>query len=393
MWGLDKAAYAQLLSCRRLVVGFSGGLDSTVLLHALVSDLRLSDKLHAVHINHNLSQHANAWQAHCETFCNQHAIKFTAKQISMSSASNLEACARDARRMIFKELIGSTDGLLLAHHQDDQAETLLLNLLRGTGINGLAAMPVVQSFGPGYLIRPLLNQTRAALQAYAKLHELTWINDESNEDTYFSRNYLRHEILPRLKARWPRAVQSMNQCAKHAQAATENLVDLARLDCPLLALKQATLALHQLYDLPRARLAEVLRVWLKQQGILSPETRVLGVLIEQVIFARRDALPCVQLGDVQVRKFQDRLYIVPNTPSTHVPVYPISTYRIQFRMGGERMRWRGHTRTLKYIFQTLGVPPWLRDTIPLVFIDNTLVAVLDFAIADGYKKEDIYETV
>ncbi|MDX2345721.1 MAG: tRNA lysidine(34) synthetase TilS [Legionella sp.] len=388
MWGLDSAIHKRLLSSRRLWVGLSGGLDSTVLLHLLASNNQLRDKLHAVHIHHGLSQHADAWHTHCKAFCAQYHIQFTLKSIQFNKTANLEATARDARRAVFDALIHPSDCLLLAHHKNDQAETLLLNLLRGTGIDGLAAMPQTQPFGEGDLIRPLLHLTREDLNAYAKQHALTWIEDESNQDTHFSRNYLRHEILPRLKTRWPDALSALNTCATHAQAATKNLDDLAYLDCPELALKPLKLELHALYDLPRQRLAQVLRTWLKQHNIKLPTTGVLHALITEVIFARQDATPCVRFHHIAIRRYQDVLYLVRET---ELVCKASNTKR--FRQGGERMRWRGHTRSLKYIFQTLGVPPWLRDTIPLIFVDNTLVAVLDFAIADGYTKEDVYDTV
>ncbi|MCH9755821.1 MAG: tRNA lysidine(34) synthetase TilS [Gammaproteobacteria bacterium] len=415
MWGLDAVWRERFLSYRRLVVGLSGGLDSTVLLHVLLREPKLLDKLHAVHIHHGLSQHADAWQAHCRAFCSAHNIKFSAESITLESNSNIEETARNARLNVFNDLIDVSDCLVLAHHQDDQAETLLLNLLRGTGIDGLAAMPALKTFGRGHLARPLLCQKRETLQAYAEQHQLVWVEDDSNKDTDFSRNYLRHEILPRLKARWPTAVQALNTCAAHAEKATQNLEDLACLDCPELALKPSQLALRGLYDLPAARLNQVIRVWLKQQAIKLPSTRVLNILVNEVIFAKQDATPCVQLDGMVVRRYRDVLYLLrPDMPQSiaHVPCSSVyvprllsqgfcmpsdSQISVRFRCGGERMFWRGHRRSLKKLFQTLGVPPWLRDKIPLIFIDNTLVAVLDFAIADGYCdsqiKEDVYDTI
>ncbi|MDF1645448.1 MAG: tRNA lysidine(34) synthetase TilS [Legionellaceae bacterium] len=417
MCGLDAIWYERFLSSRRLVVGFSGGLDSTVLLHMLASKPRLLDKLHAVHIHHGLSQHADAWQLHCEAFCRAHHIQLSTESVTLINTSNLEEMARNARRRVFKKLIRKSDYLLLAHHRDDQAETVLLNLLRGTGVEGLAAMPETQLFGQGHLVRPLLQQTREALQAYATHHQLVWIEDESNEDAHFTRNYLRHEILPRLKARWPTAVQAINTCAVHAEKATQNLHDLACLDCPELILKHAKLTLSPLYHLPRARLIQVIRVWLKQQTVKLPSTRVLDVLVNEVIFAKQDATPCVRLDGVVVRRYRDVLYVLGHVssrsnaihlPQSHAEIKsrlisqgflmpPGGQISVRFRVGGERMFWRGHTRSLKKIYQTLGVPPWLRDTIPLIFVDNRLVAVLDFAIADGYHispiKKDSYEHI
>ncbi len=398
MWGLDPAWRERLLSYRQLVVGFSGGLDSTVLLHLIAREPAFLDKLQAVHVHHGLSAHADVWQAHCKTFCVQHHIQYLTQSVVLENNANIEEAARLARHNVFDGFIETADCLLLAHHKDDQAETVLLNLLRGTGVEGLAAMPAIKPFGKGHLARPLLAQTRDGLQAYANHHQLVWVEDESNQDTHFTRNYLRHDILPRLKLRWPQAVDAINTCAKHAESATKNLEDLAYLDCPTLGFKQDKLVLAGLCDLPRARLIQVLRVWLRQQGIQSPQTRVLDVLMNEVIFAKQDAMPCLQLGEAIIRRYRDTLYVLyakACTPS--LPVLLDTTMSVRFRSGGECMVWRGHTRSLKKIFQTLGVPPWLRDKIPLVFIGNRLVEVLDFALADGYHKshvkEDVYDTV
>ncbi|MDF1677120.1 MAG: tRNA lysidine(34) synthetase TilS [Legionellaceae bacterium] len=411
MWELSETQKARLLSYRHLVVGFSGGLDSTVLLHLLASTPALLEKLQALHIHHDLSAHADTWQVHCQTFCKQYHIPYTTRAVTLNTTSNLEATARALRYQVFNTLIGPADCLLLAHHANDQAETLLLNLLRGTGVEGLAAMPVERPFGEGVLMRPLLCQTREALQAYANYHGLKWVEDESNQETHFTRNYLRHEILPRLTSHFPGALQAINRCATHAQTATQHLNDLAHLDCPALALSSDTLALEALYDLSYTRLKQVIRVWLKQQHLKAPDTHRLQILLDEVVFAKEDMVPSFRLENVVIRRYRHVLYIVRDDmplskppqltqamlASRGVRVPYGAAISVRFRSGGERMVWRGHTRTLKYIFQALGVPPWQRDTIPLIFIDNVLVAVLDCAIADGYhqstRREKHYDTV
>jgi tRNA(Ile)-lysidine synthase len=411
---LDVACCARLAQCRRLWVGFSGGLDSTVLLHALISEPILRPKLHVVHVHHGLSPFADAWQRHVEALCASHHVACITERVTLNTTSNLEEAAREARLAVFNACVDENDCLLLAHHQDDQAETVLLHLLRGTGIDGLAAMQAFKSFGRGFVARPFLNQPRAVLEAYAKTHALTWVDDESNQNTQFSRNYIRHEILPRLKTRWPRATQAISTCAQHAHDARQRLDALAHIDCPELSLYQARLNLKDLYELSRSRLNQVLRVWLKHQQIKAPSTSVLEHLVQDVVLARPDARPCIRLGDVWVRRYRDVLYVEQEvlnpspqgirwdtfpksvqctgriflaehaTRGLYVP--PGSQVSIRFRQDGDKLRTKGQVKSLKKLFQTWGVPPWLRDTIPLILIDGVLAEVLDFAIADDYYK-------
>lgn len=407
MQGLSSVWRLRLQAYERLFVGFSGGLDSTVLLHILASDDALRNKLQAVHVHHGLSAQADAWQTQCETFCTQLGVNFSAHAITLKTTANLEEAARDARMTLFEDMLEARDAVLLAHHADDQAETLLLNLLRGAGLDGLAAMPEQKTLGAGDVLRPFLKQPRAALLAYAKAHQLTWVEDESNQETHFSRNFLRHEILPKLKTRWPQAVNALNRCSAHASVAKQTLDALAFQDCPALKLPAPKLALSTLYALPSARLQHVLRIWLRQQHVKAPSQSVLSHLIDDVIHAKPDAMPELNFGSVSIRRYKAHLYLLHNKAprglSTEAIIQKLislgfcmpdnAALTVRYRTGGETIRWRGHTRTLKKLFQVLGVPPWLRDTIPLVFIDNTLVAVLDFAIADDYVKERAHDTV
>jgi len=221
------------------------------------------------------------------------------------------------------------------------------------------------------------------------------VDDESNQAIKFSRNYVRHEILPRLQHTWPRAVESISLCAEHAQEARANLDDLAYLDCPELGLKQDYLLLETLRDLPIRRLKNVLRVWFKNQGLKALSTARLHVLIQEVVFAKPDAMPLLTIGKSTVRRYRDVLYLVglkhlkpknplvtPTVPGLRVPTG--AHVEVRFRVGGEALVLHGQTKTLKSLFQTWGVPPWERDSIPLIFIENKLAAVLDFAIGDDY---------
>lgn len=378
----------------RLVIGLSGGLDSIVLLHALLQEPELAPKLHAVHVHHGLSTSADAWQAHCEQVCAAYAVPLTVKHIHIKNKSNLEEAARDARFKIFEACLEPNDCLVLAHHQNDQAETLLLRLLRGAGVDGLAAMQSKRTFGCGYITRPLLNYNKQALEQYAKTHDLVWVDDESNQDLKFSRNYIRHEIMPRVQKIWPRVVEAISACAEHCQEAQANLDDLAHIDCPDLALKQDKLLLTGLTALPLRRLKQVLRIWFKNQGVKALSSVKLEILIQEVIFSQPDAMPLMHIGKLTVRRYRDSLYLVreikkPDIATLTLPSLRIPTgavLDIRFRAGGESLVLHGQTKSLKSLFQAWGVPPWERDSIPLIFINNKLAAVLDFAVGDDYHE-------
>lgn len=396
---IDLTGFTRLAGHTRLWVGLSGGLDSMVLLHALSCEPELVSKLHAVHVHHGLSPEADAWQTHCEQVCAAYAIPITVKHVGLDNKqSNLEEAARDARFKIFSTCIEEPNScLVLAHHQDDQAETLLLRLLRGAGVDGLASMKPYRAFGSGYVARPLLDTPKHQLEAYAKAHALVWVDDESNQDLKFSRNYLRHEIIPRLKQAWPRAVESISACAEHCQEAQANLDDLAYLDCPELALNPDKLSLAALSILPSRRLKHVLRVWFKNQDIKALSAVKLDVLIQEVVFAKPDAMPMLCMGGITVRRYQDKLYLVRALKKPKLKTLILPELRVpegehvdvRFRAGGETLVLHGQTKRLKSLFQTWGVPPWERDTIPLIFIGNKLAAVLDFAIGDDYHEPGI----
>ncbi|WP_242602128.1 tRNA lysidine(34) synthetase TilS [Legionella nagasakiensis] len=404
----------RLSTYHRLFVGFSGGLDSTVLLHSLVLQPNLRDKIHAVHIHHGLSTNADVWQTHCQCWCDVRSIPFIARQVKVNDYSNIEEKARIARYNQFSSLLSEKDCLLLAHHADDQAETVLLQLLRGAGVDGLAAMAAEASMAKGRLARPLLAFTRQTLEAYARHYGLDWIEDESNQNTAFSRNYLRHHVMPLLRAKWPSVAMSLARSASHCQQAKINLETLAALDCEHLTEQANCLSLSFLLPLSRARLENVLRVWLKRNQVRLPSTIMLQRLIDELIFANQDANPCVQWDMVEVRRYQQTLHLLKNQEVTDLKerrewftfpqplsldalgylhaepakkglqVPPGSRIEIRFRQGGETMCWHGQTKQLKKLLQQWRIPPWQRDSVPLIYLDGRLASVVGFAVSDHF---------
>ena len=396
----------------RLLLGFSGGLDSSVLLHQLSQDPLLHKKLMVIHVNHGLSAFAHAWQEHCQQICQQYNVDYMHYAVDFDRTCNIEENARIARFALFESLIGDNDALLLAQHVDDQAETILLQLIRGAGIDGLSAMPECAPFGTGWVVRPLLDKSRLELEEYAKLYNLRWIEDESNQNTAFSRNYLRQNIMPLLRQKWPSFANNLACSAKHMQQAQVNLNFLAHTDCN--SLNAPLLSCQLLKSLPYARLVNVLRHWLKQNQVKMPSTRQLEVLIYKVIFTRQDATPHVRFGNVSIHKYQDNLYIIPYVAKKlwqddvewksfpqnlllddglELVTRPVdvglqvadgAVLKVRTRRGGEKIRLRGQTKLLKNLFQEWKIPPWQRDTILLVYIDDILAAVVGYAISDEY---------
>ncbi len=293
----------------RFWVAYSGGLDSQVLLYAL-SNILPKTRLRAVHINHGWHTDAVQWTESCRQTCAQLGVfcEVITVDAQPKQGESPEACARKARYAAMAKLIQTEDCLLTAHHRDDQAETLLLQLLRGAGLPGLASMPGVMSFGKGRLVRPLLKFTRLELQAYAEERQLTWIEDSSNTNLRFNRNFVRHQVLPLLKQRWPELSKTLARAAENTAEAQQLLQEFAHEDW-LKVREPSTnnLVISRLLYLTPARRRNCLRYWLKQLGFSLPSQMQLQQ-IELLLKSKRDANPEINWGDFQVRRYRDFLY-------------------------------------------------------------------------------------
>lgn len=401
---------------RRYRVAYSGGVDSHVLLHALAELRPRLDgiPLEAVHVNHQLCSQAADWEEHCRGVCRDLAVPFTAFSVEARprAGESREAAARAARYSALGRQMAKGDGLLTAHQRDDQAETLLLQLLRGAGVRGLAAMPRVSSFAGGWLLRPLLGFARQDLLAYAERKGLVWVDDASNADTLLDRNFLRHSVLPTLETRWPQLAGRLARTARHCAEAQSLLDERARADLAGLQPEEGCLSVASLSRLEPARLRNLLRTWLLDRGLRAPSTVTLERILTEVLAAGADRTPYVHWAGGEVRRFRDGLYAMEPLPR-HDPdirlawdlkapvalpggggrirttvcsgggLSPRSVQRapvtLRFRGGGERCQCapRGVTHRVKKLFQALGVPPWLRDRVPLIWVGETLAAVAD----------------
>ena len=392
-----------------IVVGFSGGLDSSVLLHALAALPPARERgLRALHVDHGLHARSAEWSAHCSAFAAQLAVPFIAATATVTaSGKGVEDAARSARYRIFAEHLQQGEWLALAHHADDQAETVLLKLLRGAGPQGLGGMRAQREFGRGRLWRPLLNLPRQLLRDYAQAHGLRWIEDPSNLDTHLRRNFLRAEVLPRVTQRWPDATVAIAHSAAWARAAADFVDDHAqRALAQLKGVDPATLNWRDWLQLPDALRDPVLRLWLRALGFEEPAHFHVAELERQLRGAADDRAPCVRWDQCELRRYRDLLYAMR-------PIVPVSehwqtswngsplalpgggmlalrcedasattapddrTLTVHYRGGGEHIKPAGstHTRELRLLLQEAGVPPWQRDRMPLISMNGELIAV------------------
>ena len=392
----------------RLAAALSGGIDSVVLLH-LLQDLSRHHgfRLSAIHVNHGLSPHADDWQAFCRSMCQSLGIPLEVKHVDVGdvAAAGLEATARQARYAAFASV--DADWLVLAHQRDDQAETLLLNLLRGAGLAGASAMPIVRVF-PGRpwlrLLRPLLKASRAEVERYAREWQLAWIEDESNLDVRHARNFLRRSILPQLRDRFPGCDAALARAATHFAEGEALLSRLAEIDARTV-LRDGRVAVSELQRLDEARARNLMRHVLKDAGMAMPDEVRLREALRQACHAAADRRVSVDLGECTLHRYRGELWLTPE------PTLPAATgwhgeerlawgrdtlrfdrvqgggigmeqlagaaVSIRTRKGGERFRpdARRPRRELKKLLQEHGVPPWQRETLPLLWCGGDLVWV------------------
>jgi tRNA(Ile)-lysidine synthase len=428
-------------SGERLVVGLSGGVDSIVLLDVL---RRIANRrrfaLAALHVNHQISPNAGRWAAFCRTTCRARGIPLRVVRVNVEGGDSLEAAARAARYdALFSQ---KADYVALAHHQDDQAETVLLQLLRGAGVKGLAAMPLVRRDEGGgsraegktrtkghppsliphpLIVRPLLDVPRAQIEAYARKRKLAWIEDESNTDVYFLRNFMRREVLPLLNSRFPAYRTTLARSARHFAEASKLLDELAALD-GVGYLGNGALRVAGLRKLSRARARNLMRHFLAGRGVIMPNAERLEEALRQSLTAREDTAVCIDLGDCELRRFAGALHVVNKMPGpdaefsrrwsgerelalpelggvlsmrkgrgagislARLQVKPVS---IRVRGGGERLQpdCRRPRRSLKNLLQEAAVAPWRRERVPLLFCGDILVWVPGVGIDCEFQAE------
>jgi tRNA(Ile)-lysidine synthase len=412
-----------------ICVGLSGGLDSTALLAALAEVRSDGFRLRALHVNHGLHANAKSWSAHCRKIARRLGVplRVLSVQVVREHGASLEEAARVARYRCFAEQLRGGEALLTAHTQDDQLETVLLQLFRGSGLPGLAAMPAVAPLGSGMLARPLLGCSRLQLEAWVRARELTWVEDDTNLDERFDRNYLRRSVLPAVRQRWPGAAAAVARSARHAAEAQRLLATLARVDLER-ASDGPSLSVKALRSLGPDRRRNVLRLWITSAGRTAPDTRRLEEIAGPLIDARADAHPHVEWETAVARRVsvtrqadllslaerelvlnsgtpaaqlawewrQSRRCPLPDggalelTPERHGPIDLDALpprLGITWRRGGERLRVRrgGPRRALKSLLQEAHVPLAERGRLPLILADGALIAAADLWIDESVR--------
>ena len=403
-----------------LCVALSGGVDSTALLGALAASRSTFPRVRALHVDHGLRPAAKEWARHCRSLARRLRVplKVLTTRVERGRGESLEAAARETRYRLLASALEPGEVLLTAHHSDDQLETVLLQLFRGSGLPGLAGMPARVPFAKGWLVRPLLSRSRAELEKWAREHELTWVDDDSNADDQFDRNYLRLHVLPRIRERWPGSASAVARSARHAAEAQALLDALALADVDR-ARYGESLSVKSLRTLAPERRRNALRFWITRAGYLAPDTRRLEEVAGALLNARPDANPFVEWSGVRVQRDGDLLTLSQATASSasadirwswrehrscalprnlgklelkpdergpiDLDALP-EVLTIRWRGGGERLSPRrgGSRRSLKSLLQEARVPVAERARLPLLFSVTPdgaqLLAVADLLI-------------
>tara|TARA_R110002167_G_scaffold327858_2_gene534160 strand:- start:12833 stop:14218 length:1386 start_codon:yes stop_codon:yes gene_type:complete len=424
-----------------LVIAYSGGVDSQVLLHALASlnqkksiSSSISNPITVCHVNHGLSKNASAWQTFAAQACSKLNLTLSVCQVNVQAQpqQSLEALARDARYQALQSIYSSPSLIITGHHSDDQAETFLLALKRGSGLKGLSAMATETKQAKDLLLRPLLKITRVQIIDYANQHNLTWVEDESNTDTCFDRNFIRNDIMPLLVNRWPSITNTINRSSEHCREGQLLLRELAAEDLSLCQYQVKSLSVESLNQLSQGRFNNLIRHFLAQHHSLMPSTEQLSQLHQQ-LNADDDKNPAVKVGDHYLRRYKGILYLTVDfydvsdwqsnvtlcektsfitLPDNLGKLYflktalndvqeesqriiisritmPSEEKKVTIRFNHNNPRcfpdYRHHSRSLKKVLQELNIPPWQRKRIPFLYYDDVLVAAIGYFVCQEFS--------
>lgn len=377
-------------------VGLSGGVDSIVLLHALQGQLSSEQKsrLSVIHVHHGLSKNADDWLNFCDDFCQNLGVNFVAERVLLKQQASLEDAARQARYHAFENVMSAKDALLLAHHAGDQVETVLFRLLRGTGGKGLSGIPEQRSIGQqeARLLRPFLSLSKTNIEDYAKHHGLQWILDESNVDESFSRNFIRHSLVPKAQQRFPNMESNIVSTAKRVETDYAILSRFAQRQLALWCDEFGGLALHEIAALPIEERQFWLREFLAQSGVSVPHVQLQN--LDVMFFSAEDKQPEMGLLNHRLMRHKNRLYLLPLDQTIVlgkleegqklvrafdlVTIHGTADCELRTRPHGLNLILpNGKTRTLKKWLNDQGIPSWWREHLPYVYQHNELVAIGD----------------
>ena len=403
-----------------LLVAFSGGVDSTVLMHALVT---LKQQLHnlqlrAIYIHHGLSENADSWAEHCQQQCHTWQVPLIIEKVKLDrSAGNIEEQAREARYQAIYRHLKNNEFLCTAQHLDDQCETFFLALKRGSGPAGLSAMPLEN----GQHLRPLLTISRQEIEQYANQHQLSWIEDESNQDDHYDRNFLRLNVLPTLNQRWPHFSQMVARSAELCQQQEILLNELLLADFKLVTTPEGQLCLTPLYNYSNYKRNAILRMWFRSKQINMPSQKQLSLIWQTVALAKEDANPQFILHNWQIRRYQNRLYLLPLYQDIEQQILPWDlstsltlpdnlgvlqpnyqtdltcrlpqkeeTVSVRFHAQGQfQIVQRKGSRSIKKLWQEHHIPPWMRTRIPLIYYNEQLITAVGVFVTEQGKGSQV----
>ncbi|ENX3947689.1 tRNA lysidine(34) synthetase TilS [Photobacterium damselae] len=410
---------------KRLIVAFSGGVDSRVLLELVARFIAEHPdyQAHAVYVHHGLSAHADEWGIKCQRWAESYGISFTLEYVQLETGSrvSVEQAARQARYHALSTHMNTGDTLLTAQHADDQIETFMLALKRGSGPAGLAAMPQWHAFEQGFHARPLLTTRRAEIVQFALTHQLDWVEDESNQDTRYDRNFLRHQIVPELEQRWPGVVAAVSRSAQLCGEQEGLLAEL--LGQTLNQAIQSDKSLLLPSPCSKSLGFALIRQWLKSLAVVMPSLAQLQQIWSSVVHAKEDANPKLCWSQYEIRRYQGRLYVLEQwddisswqqtialeqtyqlpqnlgkltlTLQGEEPLLrqpkPDETVSVRFHYQGDAIKplGRSGSRKIKKLYQEYQVPSWMRNRTPLIFYNDKLVAVVGIFVVAEFSGSDI----
>jgi len=371
------------LEGKNIVVALSGGIDSVVLLHYLHA--HYPDDCRAIHCNHHLSKHCDEWDEFCKNLCNKLSIPYSNVDIFIENESNIEENARKKRYHSLSTNLKENEVLCTAHHQNDQAETLLLQLFRGAGVAGLASMPKSKPLGKGVHYRPMLNIKKSEIIEYAKDNHLSWVEDDSNTNTNFRRNFLRLNIIPKLETAYKNLAKTLTRSAKHQSEALALIQALAKIDIQERQLVNPShqINIQRLAQLDTLRIKNVIRYHLSSLKFLAPSDKAMKQILD-LLSAKEDANPLVNWDQFEIRRYQGELYFINNQAEKNTNFCPfhaefenLPNFSIRYRAEGQRIKLPGknHSQSLKKVLQDANIPPWERSSLKMYYIKDELRAM------------------
>lgn len=410
--------FYQSLQTSKVWVAYSGGLDSHVLLDCLAELKPAHVELNAIHVHHGLQAQADDWVTHCWTICETLQVPLQVEYVAVDKTQNIESAARKARYQAFEKWLGANEIICTAHHQRDQAETLLLNLMRGAGLEGLSAMPERRTLNnqtdsanhQAWLVRPLLNTSYSAIQAYAKQRGLNWVEDPSNQHIEFRRNFIRHQVLPLLNQAWSNPQAKLAQASAHQAEAAELVQELAQNDLVIVEHDANRLNWRELQQLSWSRQKNALRYWFKHFQQISIDQASLDWLRCEVFNQNSNAQPKRMLKQAEIRRYQDWIYLL-DEPAIKAPfnvlILQDSDWEAQgiklvstigkglaehWLKSAHEVRLRSlreedelNRDSLKKWFQSQKIPPWQRLNWPVVEINSKLAVIIGYRTLDEFK--------